>query len=279
MTSEIAGDERNNRRVDHPHVGRENVLSVSGLNLTFSTGSRSVEVIRNLDLELRAGEFVAIVGPSGCGKSTFLNVVAGLHQQFTGSVHLHGVDRLTSLGYVFQRDALLPWRSALGNVTVALELRGVSPEQRRTRALEYLHRLGLAGFESHFPSELSGGMRQRVALARTLIYEPSLVLMDEPFGALDAQTKGQMQALFLRIWQEQRPSVIFVTHDIAESIYLADRVIVMSKRPSRVKQIFDVRLPHPRSSPFEIWDDRNFRSLYTAIWAELRDELTQVEPS
>lgn len=252
---------------------RRPILTLRGLGVTFETAKGPTEAARSVDLELRAGEFLAIVGPSGCGKSTLLHVIAGLNRRYVGDLDLHGIDRGRSLGYVFQQDALLPWRTALDNVTIAAELRGVPRAERNAQGKMYLERLGLRGFENHYPSELSGGMRQRVAIARTLIYRPSLVLMDEPFGALDAQTKLQMQALFLQVWLEQRPSVIFVTHDLAESIYLAERVAVMSRRPGRVKRIFEIPLPHPRTSPFEIWNDPQFRELYLDIWAELKAEL------
>jgi len=216
-----------------------------------------------------------MVGPSGCGKSTLLRVVAGLHTDHSGEVLLDEKIRQRSLGFVFQRDSLLPWRTVLANVATGLELRGVDKKERTERARFWTNRVGLGGFEDAYPSQLSGGMRQRASIARSLIYDPELILMDEPFGALDAQVKGQLQEMFLSIWEEMRPSVIFVTHDLAESIYLAERVVVLSGRPGTVKTEVPIDLPRPRTSPFEIWRDQHYLSLYARLWNNLKPEIEE----
>jgi NitT/TauT family transport system ATP-binding protein len=251
------------------------LLDIENLTVHFRPGGRRIDALRDVTLTLKRGEFVSLVGPSGCGKSTLLRVVAGLHHDYSGRVDLDESVREDSLGFVFQRDALLPWRTVLDNVATGLEIRGVAKNERRDRAREMIDRVGLGGFENAFPNQLSGGMRQRASVARTLVYQPSLILMDEPFGALDAQTKGQVQELFLSIWEEMRPSVIFVTHDLAESIYLAERVVVLSGRPGTVKTEFPIDLPEPRTSPFEIWKDDKYLSLHGRVWDALKSEIEE----
>ncbi len=251
------------------------LLTVRDLTVHFRTRSSRIDALRDVDLTLRRGEFVSMVGPSGCGKSTLLRVVAGLHTDHSGEVILDEGIRRHSLGFVFQRDSLLPWRTVLSNVAAGLELRGVDKKQRNERARFWINRVGLGGFEDAYPSQLSGGMRQRASIARSLIYDPELILMDEPFGALDAQVKGQIQEMFLSIWEEMRPSVIFVTHDLAESIYLAERVVVLSGRPGTVKTEVPVDLPRPRTSPFEIWRDEHYLTLYTRLWNNLKPEIEE----
>ena len=251
------------------------LLEVRDLTVHFQQGRQRVDALKDFNLTLGSGEFVSLVGPSGCGKSTLLRVVAGLHKNYSGSVPLEPALRRDSLGFVFQRDALLPWRTVLDNVATGLQLRGVGKRERLDRARAFIDRVGLGGFEDAYPSQLSGGMRQRASVARTLIYEPKLILMDEPFGALDAQVKGQIQELFLSIWEEIRPSVIFVTHDLAESIYLAERVVVLSGRPGRVKAELPIDLPRPRTSPFEIWRDEHYLSLYGVLWDSLKPAIEE----
>ncbi|MDE3204364.1 MAG: ABC transporter ATP-binding protein, partial [Acidobacteriota bacterium] len=241
----------------------------------FTTATARVEALSDFDLSLKRGEFVSLVGPSGCGKSTLLRVVAGLHRDYTGHVTLDPEIRRRSLGFVFQRDSLLPWRTVLANVESGLELRKVDKRERTERARAWIDRVGLGGFESAYPSQLSGGMRQRASIARSLIYEPELILMDEPFGALDAQAKGQIQEMFVALWEELRPSVIFVTHDLAESIYLAERVVVVSGRPGRVKAEVPVGLERPRTSPFEIWSDQHYLALHGQVWTHLKSEIEE----
>jgi len=249
------------------------LLDVRGLTVHFRPGGRRIDALKDFDLTLGSGEFVSLVGPSGCGKSTLLRVVAGLHKDFSGTVSIDPAVQSKSLGFVFQRDALLPWRTVLDNVVAGLSIRRVPKREATDRARALLDRVGLGGFENAYPSQLSGGMRQRASVARTLIYEPKLILMDEPFGALDAQAKGRIQELFLSIWEDTRPSVIFVTHDLAESIYLAERVVMLSGRPGRVKTELPIGLPRPRTSPFEIWRDEHYLALHEQLWASLKTEI------
>jgi len=208
-----------------------------------------VAVLEDVQLEVAAGEFVSIIGPSGCGKSTLLNILAGLVQPTSGRVLLDGgqPERLLGrVGYMPQRDLLMPWRTVLANTTLAMEVAGVPRPQARRVALEQFPRFGLAGFEGRRPASLSGGMRQRAALLRTFLAGRDLILLDEPFGALDALTRRSMQAWLLRIWQEDRKTILFVTHDVEEAVYLSDRVYVMSGRPGRMVDCVAVGLPRPR---------------------------------
>jgi NitT/TauT family transport system ATP-binding protein len=246
-------------------------LEVRGVGITFRGG---VEATGSIDLTVESGEFVAIVGPSGCGKSSLLNAIAGLLRP--EEAHVRGeilLDdqaaqtpaREVQLGYVFQRDNLLPWRTVEQNVSTGLEIRGLGLAARRERVAELVDLVGLNGFEGAYPHELSGGMRQRVALVRTLAYDPRLILMDEPFGALDAHTRLVLQAELLRIWQRTRTSILFVTHDLAEAILLAQRVVLFTRRPGTVRQIYPIDLPHPRD-PFELRGDPRFGALETELW-------------
>jgi NitT/TauT family transport system ATP-binding protein len=222
------------------------------------------------------GQFCAVVGPSGCGKSTTLTLVAGLDQPSSGSVTIggqpvDGISRGTS--FMFQTDALLPWKTVIGNVAMGPLFRGVPKKTALSDAREWLRMVGLAGFENHHPHQLSGGMRKRVSLAAALINEPSILLMDEPFGALDVQTKAIMSNELLSLWDQTRPSVIFVTHDLEEAIALADQVVVMTAGPGTVKAVFDIDLPRPRGSVQEIRFGKRFIELHERIWETLRDEV------
>ena len=220
------------------------------VNLTFRPPNRApVRALGGFDIDVEEGEFLSIVGPSGCGKSTFLNVLLGLIKPDSGEVLMHG-RRISGPGtdraMVFQEFGLLPWRTVQNNIELGLELKRVPAEKRRAVAERLVALVGLSGFEAHYPHELSGGMKQRVGLARALATDPDVLLMDEPFAALDAQTRDLMQVELLRIWREARKTVLFVTHQIDEAIYLSDRVMVMSKRPGRAKKIFAIDLPRPR---------------------------------
>jgi NitT/TauT family transport system ATP-binding protein len=211
--------------------------------------ARETHALDTVDLAVRTGEFLAIVGPSGCGKSTLLRLVAGLHLASRGEVRVGGrlVDRpQTDVGIVFQSPVLLDWRDVLDNVLVQVELRGLDPRAYRERALRLLAQVGLADFVDRHPYELSGGMRQRVAIVRALIHDAPLLLMDEPFGALDALTREQMRLDLEALWLSTRKTVVFITHSIDEAVLLADRVVVMSPRPGRIERVIDVRLPRPR---------------------------------
>ena len=250
-------------------------IEAKNVNLTFTPPNRMpVTALQEFNIVVNEGEFVSIVGPSGCGKSTFLNVLLGLIPPNTGAMAING-KRVTGPGQdramVFQEFGLLPWRTVLGNVELGLELRGVSQAERRTTCNKLIHMVGLTGFESHYPHELSGGMKQRVGIARALATDPDVLLMDEPFAALDAQTRDIMQAELLRIWHEARKTVLFVTHQIEEAVYLSDRVIVMTKRPGRTKKIINIPLPRPRD--YEMRVTHEFNDIKLRIWNELKDEI------
>jgi NitT/TauT family transport system ATP-binding protein len=231
--------------------------------------------IRDVTLDVAPGEFVAIVGPTGCGKSTTLSLVSGLQPATDGEVLVDGTPVTGipgGLGYMFQQDAVLPWRSVLDNVAAGPRYRGAPRAQARDAAREWVARVGLAGFEDYHPHQLSGGMRKRVALAQTLINEPSILLMDEPFGALDVQTREHMQDLLLDLWSGTGAAVVFVTHDLTEAIALADRVVVMTAGPATVKAAVPVTLPRPRRVE-EIRLTPEFTDVYRAIWESLRVEV------
>jgi len=224
---------------------------LSGIIKTFpaNAGSGYLSVFESLDFSVAPGEFFSIVGPSGCGKSTLLKIIAGLDSASQGTVLLEGESifkRDPRVGLIFQEFALFPWRTAIENIEMGLELQGVQKTQRRAKAMEFISAFDLLGFENCYPHELSGGMKQRVAIARTLITNPEIVLMDEPFGALDSQTRNILQTFLLNIWQERRDTVVFVTHNVDEAIYLSDRIAVLSPRPSRILQIIEIGLARPR---------------------------------
>jgi sulfonate transport system ATP-binding protein len=252
-------------------------ISLQGVGKRFVTRDRTVEALQPIDLAIHDHEFVALVGPSGCGKSTILNMVAGLLPPSAGTVSYDGVavgGLNRAVGYMTQKDTLLPWRTAADNVRVALELKcRVMPRvDANARVAQMLAQVGLSGFERHYPAELSGGMRKRVALARTLIYEPETLLMDEPFGALDAQLKLLMLDQLQNLTRQRRMTVVFVTHDLGEAITLADRVVVFSARPGRIRAIRDVTLPRPRDV-FRIRFTEDFAHLHESLWDELKDEV------
>src|SRR5919201_405067 len=245
------------------------------VTVTFRSANRPpVTALADFDLRVGRGEFVSLVGPSGCGKSTFLNIVLGLLRPDSGSVSVNGrrvEGPAPDRAMVFQEFGLLPWRTVEANVELGLELRGVASEARRRQARELVQLVGLSGFERHYPHELSGGMKQRVGLARALATNPEILLMDEPFAALDAQTRDLMQAELLQVWERTRKTVVFVTHSIEEAAYLSDRVVVLSARPGRQKAEIPVRLPRPRD--YEMRLTPEFNELKLAIWSALRDEL------
>jgi NitT/TauT family transport system ATP-binding protein len=250
------------------------VIAFSGVTKTFETGYTA---LRGVDLAIEQRRFVALVGPSGCGKSTALSLVAGLDRPSAGTVAVRGkpVEGITpAVGFLFQRDALLPWKSVHDNVMLPLVLRGTTAATARARTAEWIARVGLRGFEQAYPYQLSGGMRKRVALAQTLVYDPEILLMDEPFSALDVQTRNLMEAELLGLWQGSGKTVIFVTHDLEEAIALADEVVVMTAGPARVKARYDVPLERPRDIERVRFDPR-FTSLYAQMWNDLRDEVLE----
>lgn len=251
-------------------------IAVQGLMKCFSTGSGQFTAMDNVSFDVRQGEFVALLGPSGCGKSTILNMVAGLLPRSGGRILIDDdevepgrVNR--KVGYVFQRDTLFPWRTVEQNIGYGLEIAGVAKAERAERVAKAVDRAGLTGFAQTFPRMLSGGMRQRVALMRTLILEPEILLMDEPFGALDTHTKLEMHKTLLEIWERERQTVLFVTHDLGEALTLASRIILLSARPGRLKEDFDVAIPRPRD-PVGLRETAEFGRLYSHIWHSLGEE-------
>ncbi|MDP9118179.1 MAG: ABC transporter ATP-binding protein [Actinomycetota bacterium] len=252
-------------------------IELRGVAKTFrSPDGSSYTALRDLDLTVAEGEFCAIVGPTGCGKSTTLTLISGLERASAGQVSVHGepVDGITKgVGFMFQTDAILPWKTVLDNVAAGPRFRRVSKGQAINDARDWLRRVGLAGFENRYPHQLSGGMRKRVALAQNLINEPRILLMDEPFSALDVQTRSIMSGELLTLWEQTRPAVVFVTHDLEEAIALADKVIVLTAGPGgTVKATYPVQLPRPRVVQ-EIRFQPEFVALYQQIWEALRTEV------
>ena len=252
-------------------------IEITDLGVTFASRTRTVEALRHFTLMTTPGEFVALLGPSGCGKSSVLNAVAGFVAPTAGHVLVDdepitrpGADR----GMVFQQHSLFPWKNVLANVEFGLKMRGVGSTERESQARTYLNLVGLAGFEHAYPAELSGGMQQRVGIARVLVNRPRVMLMDEPFGALDAQTRLNMQELLLGVWREVQTTVLFVTHDIDEAIFLADRVVVMTARPGQIRDVFPVKLRRPRAAA--VLATSEFMSLKARVFAQVREESARV---
>jgi NitT/TauT family transport system ATP-binding protein len=241
---------------------------------------RAVEVLADINITVDEGEFVSLVGPSGCGKSTILKLISGLVSPSRGSIRVDGSEvsgPALGIGFMFQRDALLPWATVAENISIGLDLGRYPGAQRHHRLAELIQLVGLEGFEEFYPNSLSGGMRHRVSLARTLAYDPSLFLMDEPFGALDAHTKIILGSEFLRIWSKHRRTALFVTHDIAEAITMSDRVIVMSSRPGKVVAQFHINLPRPRDF-VAVRGTERYSTLYQEIWAALMNGNSGTQP-
>ena len=255
------------------------LVEIQGLSKSFhkTVKDRTIEVkaLADVSLSIRENEFLSIIGPSGCGKTTLLKMIDGLIPYDGGKILING-KQITAPGpdraVVFQSFALLPWRTVLANVEFSLELRQLSKEERTQTARDYLKRVGLADFENHYPHELSGGMQQRAGLARALAVNPSILLMDEPFGAVDAQTRQLLQEELLDLWQRERKTVIFITHSMDEAVYLSDRVVVMTPRPGKVAEVLDVPLPRPRIAE-EVRRDATFADLTNYIWASLKNAM------
>ena len=249
-------------------------LQTVGVSKSFVRADEELLVLEDINLSFRTGEFVSLVGASGCGKTTLLRIIDGLIEPTDGEVLLDG-QRIgrpgPDRGFVFQTDCLLPWRSVLDNIVFGMELQRIPKSQARRRAQELINLVGLAGFEGHFPLELSGGMRQRVNLARALAVDPQLLLMDEPFAALDAQTREIMQSELLKMWRQTQKTVIFVTHQIEEAIYLSDRVIVFSARPAKIREIVSVNLGRPRA--LAVKRSQEFLELADRVWTLIEDEV------
>ncbi|MCU1614461.1 MAG: transporter ATP-binding protein [Frankiales bacterium] len=259
-----------------PPAGTPAIQLMSATKRFRTPNGSAYTAIRDMDLIVEAGEFCAIVGPTGCGKSTTLTLVSGLEKASDGRVLVHGepVSGITpGVGFMFQNDAILPWKSVLDNVAAGPRFRGVAKATALTSARDWIRRVGLAGFEDRYPHQLSGGMRKRVALAQNLINEPRILLMDEPFSALDVQTRAKMSNELLSLWDLTKPAVVFVTHDLEEAIALADKVVVMTAGPGgTVKATFRVDLPRPRVVQ-EIRFEPAFVDLYHQIWETLRAEV------
>jgi NitT/TauT family transport system ATP-binding protein len=226
------------------------LLEIEKVSKIFQVEGKEMEALHDINLSIKENEFICFIGPSGCGKTTLLRIIAGLDEPTSGAVYLKG-EAITGpgpeRGMVFQEYSLFPWRTVLDNIAFGPQLKGVSKEERYEKARLYLRMVGLERFEESYPHELSGGMKQRVAIARALVNDPLALLMDEPFGALDAQTRNVMQSELLRIWNEERKTIVFVTHSVDEAIYLGDRIMIMSTRPGRIKDIIDLDLPRPRN--------------------------------
>lgn len=270
LAAEFAGAQQ-----DQFNIGgsRPPAVSVEAVTVRFRTRKGSVEALAPVDIQIPDKQFVAIVGPSGCGKTTILNMLAGLLKPSSGRVLRDGrpvTGPTRDVGYMLARSALTPWRTVRRNVELGPELRGVPRAQRRGKAMELLASVGIAEFADHYPEQLSHGMQQRVAVARTLAVDPSLWLMDEPFGALDAQTRLAVQTEFLRLWERDQRTVILVTHDLAEAVLMADRVIVMSPRPGSVKLDRLIELARPRDLE-QLRFDPNFMRIEREIWAHLKE--------
>lgn len=252
-------------------------LELRGLHIAFAGEEGPFDVVRDLSLRIESGQFVAVVGTSGSGKTTLLRSVDGLLRPAAGAILIngepvHGPGR--SRAFVFQRDCLLPWRNVLDNITLSLRLRRVAPAARTAAGMELIRLVGLSGFERHFPHQLSGGMRQRVNLARALAADPDVLLMDEPFAALDAQTREVMQSELLRIWLRTRKTVLFVTHQIDEAVYLSDRVLVLSSRPARIRE--DIEVPFPRPRPLSLKRSPQFAALVDRVWNLIESDVMSV---
>ena len=224
-------------------------LRLDDVSMAFATPAGAFQALARVSLAVPTGRFVSLIGPSGCGKSTIFNILAGLQEPTEGRVMIDGEDATGTIGrvgYMLQKDLLLPWRTVLDNVILGMEIQGKSLKAARERALPLLQKYGLAGFEHLYPPSLSGGMRQRAALLRTLLFDTDVILLDEPFGALDAQTKSQMQEWLMQLWSDFRKTVVFVTHDVDEAIYLSDEIHVMGTRPGRVLETIPISIPRPR---------------------------------
>jgi NitT/TauT family transport system ATP-binding protein len=255
------------------------LVEIQGISKSFykvvKDQTIEVKALADVSLSIRDKEFLSIIGPSGCGKTTLLKMIDGLIPYDSGKILING-KQINAPGpdraVVFQSFALLPWRTVLANVEFSLELRRLSKEERTQTARDYLNRVGLADFENHYPHELSGGMQQRAGLARALAVNPSILLMDEPFGAVDAQTRQLLQEELLDLWQRERKTVIFITHSMDEAVYLSDRVVVMTPRPGKVAEVLDVPLPRPRIAE-EVRRDATFADLTNYIWASLKNAM------
>lgn len=270
----------NRRRTEDtaaPSAHRGARIELEGVTRRFlSPSGQPFTALQDFTLDIEPGSFCAVVGPTGCGKSTTLGLVAGLDRPSEGVVRVDGepvTGIMPGTSFMFQADALMPWKTVLGNVALGPILTGTSKRAAEANARDWLRRVGLSGFEDHHPHQLSGGMRKRVGMAAALINEPRVLLMDEPFGALDVQTKAIMQTELITLWEQLRPTVLFITHDLDEAVALADKVVVMTSGPGTVKSIADVTLPRPRGAVQELRYEPAFLEVQQGIWSSLRDEV------
>ena len=274
MTNEPMNAQLQNQSSDagivHP------ALSLRNLGKSYQTDAAEFWAVRDFTLDVAPGEFISIIGPSGCGKSTLFSIIGGFFRRYSGEVIVDGLTGpqiRKSIGSVFQEEATFPWRTALGNVEFPLEAAGVPKAERRARATELLALVGLAGFENHYPAEMSGGMKQRVSIARTLAARPKILLMDEPFASLDEQTRILLGDKVLQIQQSLKQTTMLITHNITEAVQLSDRVVIMTYRPGRIKRIVDIVLPRPRSS--EVIGSAEFGRLVGIVWSDLKVEASR----
>ena len=256
---------------------RDIKLHIDNVRKVFNTRNGEMVALNGVTLDIHENEFICVVGPSGCGKSTLLNIIAGLSEPTSGAVYCDGkkvTGTGTERGVVFQQYALFPWLTVKKNVRFALEMRGVKGAEADELAMQYLEKVDLAKFADHYPKELSGGMKQRVAIARAYAADPEVLLMDEPFGALDAQTRTQLQTELLETWEKDRKTCFFITHDVEEAIILAQKVIIMSARPGRIKSIIDIDIPYPRTQETKMTP--HFLELKNEIWSQVYQEYLEV---
>jgi NitT/TauT family transport system ATP-binding protein len=257
-------------------AGENSLLVIDDLVVRFETPQGVVTAVDHMSFDVKPGEIISIIGPSGCGKSTLFNVVGGLLHDYQGQVRVAG-ERIAgphpSIGMVFQEESTFPWRTVIENVAFPLEIVGVPKRERLTTARHFIALVGLTGFEQHYPSELSGGMRQRVSIARTLASEPKILLMDEPFASLDEQTRLLLGDKVLQIQQELQQTTLLITHSITEAVQLSDRIIVMTYRPGRLKRIVPISLPRPRTS--QVVSSEAFGRYVAEIWGDLREEASR----
>ncbi len=259
-----------------PVMGSSAKVRLRGLSKAFSVKGRRVEALAGIDLDIQAGEFLCVVGPSGCGKTTLLRMLAGLEHQTSGSIEVarDGSSARPLNSMVFQEQSIFPWLSVRDNVAFGLKAQGLGSRERYRIVEPFIRKVGLTGFEDALPHQLSGGMKQRVSIARAFATDPEMLLMDEPFAALDEQTKLILQAELLRIWDELRKTVVYVTHSIDEAIVLADRILVMSARPGRIKEVLDVQQVFGRPRVVEVVKSSpQYGELFARVWAQLRDEV------
>lgn len=260
-----------------PQDNRPVKVSIQNVVREFDTRKGKMIALNGVDLDIKENDFICVVGPSGCGKSTLLNIIAGLLEPTSGAVYLDGKKiegTGTERGVVFQQYALFPWLTVIKNVMFGLKLKGMPDSEARELAMKYIKMVQLEDFVDAYPKELSGGMKQRVAIARAYAVQPEVLLMDEPFGALDAQTRTQLQTELLKTWEEEQKTCFFVTHDVEEAIILANRVVIMSARPGRIKDIIDIDIPYPRTQETKLTPE--FHSLKNRIWKEVYKEYLEV---